>query len=326
MGFVMQKLALAAVIGLLIAGCNQPPPEQSAPEPASSPAPEQSAPADQPEEATPPTSVADMFSARIDGVLAGDWRSADNKARDPYRHPKQTLEFFGLAPGMTVIEITPGGGWYAQVLAPLLKDDGTYIAAVAKPTNPEGEAAENQSALDKMFAADPEHYGAAKVVVFDAKAPSFGPAGSADMVLTFRNVHNWVSRDTAPAMFQAFFDVLKPGGVLGVTDHRAAAGTVIDKEDRSGYLPQDYVVKLATDAGFTLAAQSEINANPKDTRDYEKGVWTLPPTLTLGDKDREKYVAIGESDRMTLKFVKPQGDAIFRQGNDKTPAAGGNKP
>lgn len=325
MGFVMQKLALAAVIGLLLAGCNQPPPEQSTPEPASAPAPDQTAPADQPEEATPPKSVADVFSEKVDTALAGDWRPADNKARDQYRHPKQTLEFFGLAPGMTVIEITPGGGWYAQVLAPLMKDEGTYIAAVAKPTNPEGEAAENQSALDKMFAADAERYGAAKVVVFDGKAPNFGPAGSADMVVTFRNVHNWVGRDTAPAMFQAFYDVLKPGGVLGVAEHRAAAGTTLDQNDKSGYLPQDYVIKLATDAGFTLAAESEINANPKDTHDHEKGVWTLPPSLALGDKDREKYLAIGESDRMTLKFVKPQGDAIFRQGNDKTPAADSGK-
>jgi predicted methyltransferase len=251
-----------------------------------------------------------------DQVLAGSWRSDKNKARDQYRHPKETLEFFGLKPGDTLIEITPGGGWYTEILAPALKGNGTYIAANTKPKKPEGEAAQDQSGLKKMFADDPTEYGEAKTVEFDGAAPNLGPAGSADMVVTFRNVHNWAGAGTAPQMFKAFFDVLKPGGVLGVTDHRAADGADVEKTKEKGYVTTDYVIKLATDAGFKLKAQSEINANPKDTKDYEKGVWTLPPTYTLGDKDKEKYAAIGESDRMTLKFVKPGADEIFHQGAD----------
>ncbi|MGA9420980.1 MAG: methyltransferase [Rhodanobacteraceae bacterium] len=272
--------------------------------------------ADQPEVPPPPASTASLASAKLDQVIAGDWRSDAEKARDQYRHPKQTLEFFGLEPDMSLVEITPGGGWYAEILAPFLDAAGHYVAAVAKPTKPDGEAARDNAALRAKFAADPKQYGNATIVEFDPKAPNFGPAGSADMVATFRNVHNWVMADTAPAMFKAFFDVLKPGGVLGVTDHRAAAGAQLDKVKSTGYLPQDYVIKLATDAGFKLSAQSEINANPKDTKDHEKGVWTLPPTLALKDRNREKYLAIGESDRMTLKFVKPKGDQIFEQGAD----------
>ena len=149
----------------------------------------------------------------------------------------------------------------------------------------------------------------AQIVEFDPKAPVLGAPGSADVVLTFRNVHNWVVADTAPAMFKAFYMVLRPGGVLGVVDHRAADNASLEAVKGSGYLPTSYVVKLATDAGFRLEEKSEINANPKDTKDYPKGVWTLPPTLTLGEQDREKYLGIGESDRMTLRFVKPAAPA-----------------
>ncbi|HET6546504.1 MAG TPA: methyltransferase [Rhodanobacteraceae bacterium] len=279
------------------------------------------APADQPAEDVPPESAAALQGLTLDQVLAGDWRAADNKTRDRYRHPKATLEFFGLTPDMSLVEITPGGGWYAEILAPYLNASGHYVAAIARPSKPEGEAARDSTALHALFAGDTAHYGNARIVEFDPKAPNFGPAGSADRVVTFRNVHNWVGAGTAPAMFKAFFDVLKPGGVLGVTDHRAAAGKTVEQLKGTGYLPQDYVVELATDAGFRLADQSEINANPKDTKDYEKGVWTLPPSLRLGDKDQAKYLAIGESDRMTLKFVKPQGDEIFHQGGDHGEAA-----
>jgi predicted methyltransferase len=201
-----------------------------------------------------------------------------------------------------VIEITPGGGWYSEILAPLLRDNGHYIAAL--PGGSDGESKQDAAALRAKFTADPAEYGKASITSFNPKAPVFGAPGSADMVLTFRNVHNWAMSGTAPAMFKAFYAVLKPGGTLGVVDHRAAAGASFDSVKESGYLPTDYVIKLATDAGFKLDAQSEINANPKDTKDYPKGVWTLPPTLTLGDQDRAKYQAIGESDRMTLRFVK----------------------
>ena len=261
----------------------------------------------------PPTSASDFTASQLDTVLAGSWRSPANRARDVYRHPKATLQFFGVRPDRTVIEITPGGGWYAEILAPLLHDNGHYVAAEKMPAA-DSEARSDDSALRKKFAADPAHYGNARIVQFDPQAPVFGPPASADLVLTFRNVHNWIATGnegagTAPAMFKAFFAVLKPGGVLGVVDHRADAGASLEAVKRSGYLPTAYVVKLATEAGFTLDESSEINANPKDTKDYPKGVWTLPPTLTLGEQDRAKYLAIGESDRMTLRFVKPVGPA-----------------
>jgi predicted methyltransferase len=250
----------------------------------------------------PPTSASDFTAGQLDAVLAGSWRSAANKARDVYRHPKATLQFFGLQPDQTVIEITPSAGWYSEILAPLLRDNGHYIAAV--PGGSDGESKQDAATLRAKFAADATEYGKASIMTFNPKAPVLGAPGSADMVLTFRNVHNWTMAGTAPAMFKAFYAVLKPGGTLGVVDHRAAQGASLDSVKGSGYLPTDYVIKLATDAGFKLEAQSEINANPKDTKDYPKGVWTLPPTLTLGDQDRAKYLAIGESDRMTLRFVK----------------------
>jgi predicted methyltransferase len=265
---------------------------------------------DQPvDELVPPTSASDFTSSQLDRVLAGSWRSEANRARDVYRHPKATLQFFDIRPDQTVIEITPGGGWYSEILAPLLRDNGHYVAAVQKSAD-RGEARRDDDALHRKFAADPATYGKTRFVEYDPKAPVLGAPGSADLVLTFRNVHNWVVADTAPAMFKAFFAVLRPGGVLGVVDHRADDSASLEAVMKSGYLPTRYVVKLATDAGFTLDQSSEINANPKDDRDHPKGVWTLPPTLTLGETDRAKYLAIGESDRMTLRFVKPVTPAV----------------
>ena len=264
-----------------------------------------SAASDQPaNEMVPPTSANDFTASQINAVLEGHWRSAAHRARDASRHPKATLQFFGIRPDETVIEITPGGGWYSEILAPLLKDNGHYIAAVMKPSTGD-EAKQNDSVLHRKFAADPARFGDARIIAFDAHDPVLGPPDSADAVLTFRNVHNWVAAGTAPAMFKAFFAVLKPGGTLGVVDHRAAPGADLDKVVNSGYLPVASVVKFATDAGFTLQKHSDINANPRDSRDHPKGVWTLPPTLALGDKSKAKYEAIGESDRMTLRFVKP---------------------
>ncbi|HWU76177.1 MAG TPA: methyltransferase [Rhodanobacter sp.] len=265
---------------------------------------------DQPVDAlVPPTSASDFTASQLDSVLAGSWRSAANRARDVYRHPKATLQFFGVRPDQTIIEITPGGGWYSEILAPLVRDNGRYVAAVQSPRKPDAEAARDDNVLRRKFAGDATEYGNAQFVEFDPKAPSFGAPDSADLVLTFRNVHNWVMADTAPAMFKAFFAVLRPGGVLGVVDHRADNDASLDAVKKSGYLPTSYVVKLAVDAGFVLDGSSEINANPKDSRDHPRGVWTLPPTLALGDKDRAKYLAIGESDRMTLRFVKPAAQA-----------------
>jgi predicted methyltransferase len=248
------------------------------------------------------------LSANLQPILAGPWRSEENRARDRYRHPAQTLEFFGLRSDATLIEITPGGGWYTEILAPLLRDHGHYAAAIVAPEKApftqRNQQTKARAQLQEKFTADSAHYAGATIIEFDPNAPVFGKAGSADAVVTFRNVHNWAKAGNAEAYFKAFFAALKPGGLLGVEDHRAKAGSTLNLD--SGYLPEDYVIKLATDAGFKLAARSEINANPADTKDYAKGVWTLPPTLALGDQDKAKYLAIGESDRFTLRFIKPQ--------------------
>lgn len=241
----------------------------------------------------------------LDRVLAGDWRSEANKARDRYRHPRETLAFFGVKPDQRVLEIWPGGGWYAEVLAPYLREGAGYTAIVPRPAQPGNNTAKANDKLRATFAAAPAIYGTPTVVEVDPVAPVFGAPGSADVVLTFRNAHNWVMAGNEAAMFKAFFAVLKPGGTLGLVDHRAKPDQPPADMKTSGYLPEAYVISLAKAAGFELADASEINANPRDTKDYAEGVWTLPPTLRLKDVDRETYLAIGESDRMTLKFRKP---------------------
>ncbi|WP_282258052.1 methyltransferase [Stenotrophomonas sp. PS02301] len=235
-------------------------------------------------------------------------RDPANVKRDAYRHPAQTLSFFGVAPGQTVIEVTPGSGWYSEILAPLLHDKGQYVAAVVDPMAvAEGRGRDYQQrsrdGLDKKFAGNAAVFGKSRVVAYDPKAPVFGPANSADVVLTFRNVHNWRSSGQAEGMFKGFFSVLKPGGVLGVVEHRAKADVPAD--DKTGYVGQPQVIAMAKAAGFELAGSSEINTNPRDTKDYPNGVWTLPPTNQHDAADEAKYQAIGESDRMTLRFVKP---------------------
>ena len=260
----------------------------------------------------PPAMDAPSATAALDAaltpVLAGAWRSDANRARDVYRHPRETLSFFGVRPEQTVIEIWPGGGWYAEVLAPMLQAQGHYIGVMPAPSGSETSRANTTRNNDKLratFAARPDLFSKGQLIEADSAAPVLGAPGSADVVLTFRNVHNWVMADRQAQMFKAMFAVLKPGGTLGVVDHRARADQPAAEMKSSGYLPEAYVIKLAEDAGFVLDAKSEVNANPHDTKDYAEGVWTLPPTLTLGDEDREKYKAIGESDRMTLRFIKP---------------------
>ncbi len=247
-------------------------------------------------------------ASALDDVLAGSWRTPANVARDGFRHPKETLSFFGLSPTQTVVEITPGGGWYAEILAPYLRDGGQYIAAVVDPAAmAEGRGRDyqqkNKTTLETKFAAAAAQYAKAKVVAYDPKAPVFGPAGSADLVVTFRNVHNWRSAGQAEGMFKGFFAVLKPGGVLGVVEHRAKADVPAD--DKSGYVGEAQVIAMAEAAGFKLQERSEINANPRDTKDHPNGVWTLPPVNEHEAADDAKYKAIGESDRMTLRFIKP---------------------
>lgn len=262
--------------------------------------------------ANPPAAVPEAApDAALQAALAGDWRSEANRARDAYRHPAQTLGFFGLAPGQTVVEITPGGGWYAEILAPYLRGSGQYVAAIVDPAAvPEGRGRDYQQrskdGLEQRFAEAPARFDAAKIVGYDPAAPKFGDAGSADLVLTFRNVHNWRGSGQAEGMFKGFFDVLKPGGVLGVVEHRAKADVPAD--DRSGYVGEAQVIAMAEAAGFVLDGKSEVNANPRDTKDHPNGVWTLPPGNNHEAADAEKYRAIGESDRMTLRFVKPARD------------------
>lgn len=239
-------------------------------------------------------------------VLAGPWRAPENSVRDGYRHPEQTLKFFGLQHNQTVIEITPGGGWYSEILAPLLKDHGHYIAALQAPASGDYYK-KSADGLKQKFKADPTHYAKAGFVEFDPKAPAFGKPGSADRVLTFRNVHNLMMQGepVAAKAFADFHKALKPGGILGVVDHRLPESMDSALEKQSGYIKKSTIVRLATAAGFKLVGESEVNANPKDSHNWPDGVWTLPPTYKLGDVDRAKYQAIGESDRLTLKFVKP---------------------
>ncbi|MBA3928633.1 MAG: methyltransferase [Xanthomonas sp.] len=258
-------------------------------------------------QAAPAHALSAADATALDAALTGAWRDPKNAARDVYRHPKETLSFFGVAPTQTVIEITPGGGWYSEVLAPYLKAGGHYVAAVVDPASvSEKSRSYQQRSLDglqKKFTDGPAQFDKSTVVKYNPATPVFGAAGSADVVLTFRNVHNWRSANQAEGMFKGFFAVLKPGGVLGVVEHRAnkdvAAG------DDSGYVSEAQVIALAEAAGFRLDAKSEVNANPKDTKDYANGVWTLPPTNQHPEAERAKYQAIGESDRMTLRFVKP---------------------
>lgn len=250
-------------------------------------------------------SADEATTAALNSALAGDHRSAANKARDQYRHPLETLSFFGIRSDMTVVEVSPGGGWYTEILAPFLKDKGTFYAAGSDPDSVKEFFQRSAKRFKEKMASDEVYSKVNITVLAPPKKTDIAPAGSADMVLTFRNIHNWMSDDTVDAVFQAMYRALKPGGILGVVEHRGDPGVAQDPQAGSGYVNQDYAIQLAEKAGFKLVASSEINANPKDSKDYPKGVWTLPPTLALEDKDRDKYLAIGESDRFTLKFVKP---------------------
>lgn len=234
-------------------------------------------------------------------AVAAPTRTDANRLRDRYRHPAETLAFFGVKPTDTVIEVWPSGGWYTEILAPLSANGGTYYAAGPWPKGLDGVRA--------LQAKDAATYAKVKLAAFPAAdgAPTV-PDGSADVVLTFRNVHNWRfgGADRAQAMFDAMFRMLKPGGTLGVVDHRLPEARDAAAEEKSGYMKVSSVIGFATKAGFKLSGSSEINANPKDTADWLDGVWTLPPSYRLKDVDREKYAAIGESDRMTIRFTKPK--------------------
>lgn len=242
-------------------------------------------------------------------------RRADDTGRDAYRHPVETLEFFGLEPDMTVVEVWPGGGYYTQIIAPFLAEGGgTYYAAGF-----DAEAGEYQrerlAEFAEEFTSEPAIYGDVNMTVLADGKYDVAPAGMADMVLTFRNVHNWTMGGWSQEAFGGFYDALKPGGVLGVVEHRLPEGADDAMMDSSGYMKQSRVIELAEAAGFELAEASELNANPDDTADHPFGVWTLPPVSRTEGRDgsvpdsfdAQAYLDIGESDRMTLRFVKPLG-------------------
>ena len=282
----MRRFALLAafVLPLTAAGASQ-----TAPEPKTAPAP------------------ATVAKPTLQAAVAAPTRTPANVARDRYRNPEATLAFFGIRPSDTVVEIWPGGGWYTEVLAPYLTAGGGKLYAAAPDWG--------RSGIDKLKAANPALYGTVQIAdfpVFDGKAAEV-PDGTADAVLTFRNVHNWrmgYRRDGKPDYsvdaFRQIYSMLKPGGVLGIEDHRLPETADAERERTSGYIKVSTVRRLAEEAGFQFAGSSEVNANPSDTADWPNGVWTLPPSLALKDQDRKTYLAIGESDRMTLKFIKPR--------------------
>jgi predicted methyltransferase len=249
-------------------------------------------------------------SAALDAALAGEHRSERNRARDRYRHPKETLEFFGLRRDMTVVEIWPGGGWYTEVLAPVLRGGGRLYAAQYGSKPAFDYQREEMAALAEKAARYPAVFD--EVVFTSMWSPDqleIAPPGSADLVVTFRNVHNWFDPGYGQdpgRLFSAFFTALKPGGILGVVDHRWPDPATEDPAAGNGYISEARVLALARAAGFEFVARSDINSNPRDAHDHPRGVWTLPPDLAVPEGgDRQKYRDIGESDRLTLKFRKP---------------------
>jgi predicted methyltransferase len=254
-------------------------------------------------EATPADPSTD---SKLRELIASSDRPAPEVARDKWRHPRETLEFFGVREDMTVVELWPGGGWYTAILAPLVADKGKLVVTNADPSGPpDDHATQMAKEYAARLASKPNDFGKVEVRIIHPPADlPLGPDGSADAVLTFRNFHNWIRDGIADKVLSAAFRVLKPGGVFGVEEHRAKPDADPAKAAETGYVSEAVVIDLAQKAGFHLDGRSEINANPKDTKDWPKGVWTLPPVLRLGDQDRAKYEAVGESDRMTLRFRK----------------------
>lgn len=243
---------------------------------------------------------------RLRAIADGEHRGQGDRARDAHRHPVETLSWMGIREDMTVVEITPGAGWYTDILAPFLRDDGVYYAAGFDPESSVDFFRNAAQQFRQKIESAPALYGDVRFTILAPPARTeIAPAESVDLVLTFRNVHNWMSAGTTEAVFEAMYRALKPGGTLGLVEHRADPGAPEDPQARSGYVSEAQVIRFAEAAGFRFVDRTDINANPRDTRNHPKGVWTLPPTLRLGDQDRERYLAIGESDRMTLRFVKP---------------------
>jgi predicted methyltransferase len=253
-----------------------------------------------------PLALAQAADIDWPAVLSAADRSAEERARDGHRHPAETLAFFGVEPDDVVVELTPGGGWYTAILAPLLREEGRLVVATPGADNPNQYLAGTHAKLLERFAGKPAVYDRVEVRTLAPPAKvNLGPPASADAVLTFRSVHNWITRGGIEAVFAGAFAVLKPGGVFGVVEHRAVKPDWVPADAASGYVTEAFVIELAEQAGFLLDDRSEVNANPLDDHDHREGVWTLPPSLRLGEQDRAKYQAVGESDRMTLRFRKP---------------------
>jgi predicted methyltransferase len=253
-----------------------------------------------------PAPVADGAYAKLHAAVAGSGREPRHVARDVYRHPYETLAFFGVREDASVVELWPGGGYYTSILAPFLAERGNLAITHFDPNgDPKSEDTDEAKYILALLDKHPDVFGKVARRQISASDLTLGPDGSADFVLTFRNVHNWIEAGYADRVFAAAARVLKPGGVLGVEEHRGRPGMTEAQIKDTGYVPEDVVIGLAEKAGLHLVARSEINANPKDTKDYPKGVWSLPPTLAEKDVNHERYAAIGESDRMTLRFQKP---------------------
>ena len=245
--------------------------------------------------------------ARLEAAIDSSDRSPENRARDQYRHPLETLTFFGIRPDMTVVELWPFGGWYTEILAPYLKDRGKLYDAAMDPDSSNKEDQQYNMEFHALLDARPDLYGKVQVTALGPGKYDIAPEGTADMVLTFRNIHNWAWAGMEKDVFAAAYKALKPGGILGVVEHRNDDPNFEPRKPGDGYVGADWARQMIESVGFEFVAESDINRNPKDTKDYPMGVWTLPPFYALGDKDREKYAAIGEFDRFTMKFVKPVG-------------------
>lgn len=259
-----------------------------------------------------PTEGADEADERrqmLEEVVMSEARDEEERARDVYRNPVETLLFFGFDPNERVMEIWPGGGWYTQILAPAIaRSEGQFTAAnfAFDPEDEENYLTQMGTAYLELLEEESERFGQVEVVEFGLPdAAELGPPESQDMVLTFRSLHNQHRQGHLDDLFASFYDVLAPGGTLGVVQHRAPEGSDPDETAPDGYLPESFVIEVAEAAGFELVESSEINANPEDTADHAEGVWSLPPTLRGGEETEEEMRAIGESDRMTLRFVKP---------------------
>jgi predicted methyltransferase len=248
--------------------------------------------------------IAAASDPALTAAVADPARSANFVARDKARHPVEELTFFGIKPNMTVVELWPGGGYWTEILGPYLAKGGTYY--VAQPAAGNDEEDKTVEHWRSRVAAQKDRMGKIHETTLGAGRFEIAPAGSADLVLTFRNLHNWMEAGYADQALAACFTALKPGGILGIEEHRGSNDKPQDPKAKSGYVREDYAIALAKKAGFVLLAKSEINANPKDTKDWVDGVWTLPPTLTQGDKDRAKYIAIGEADNFVITFRKPK--------------------